>query len=52
MDEHRDGEVTLRKHFRSHANVVSTGVVLWVVYADLDRTPVFQQNEMVRRLLV
>jgi len=28
-----------------HANVVSAGVVFWIVYADLDRTPILQQNE-------
>lgn len=32
--------------------MVSAGIVFWIVYANLHRTPVFQQYEMVPRLLV
>ena len=56
MDEHRDVEITSREHLshmrQVHANVISGGVVLWIIRTNLDRTAVFQQQEMVRCFLV
>ena len=41
MDEHRDVEITSREHLshmrQVYANVISVGVVLWIIRTNLDR---------------